>query len=275
MFPPLPKIQLRERRDKSILRHWRRRISDFQPLLYPLAGLIILAWRRSLRLGVRYDRRGPLFDFLRERKPYVFTSWHQDIFVAYFDLTWGFPNWPPLVMASPGRTGDIGSYLLRMFGAKPIAGSGSAHGQRAIESLTRRLRMEPRPVYIMADGSRGPDKEARWGALNVARDTGLPIIAGRAWSRSVVCLNWTWMRLALPLPWGRTVILTSEPLYVPADTPREGMQAYREELQRRLDALNQASLEYFEKGPDAVNAFGPAQSGAPIPPAVTPAAVTD
>jgi lysophospholipid acyltransferase (LPLAT)-like uncharacterized protein len=112
------------------------------------------------------------------------------------------------------------------------------------------VRKERRSVFLMADASRGPARKARWGAVYLARDTGLPIIAARAWGDSLVILERTWMRLALPKPWGRAVVLTADPLVVPPDAREgEGIDRYRLELERRLEALVARADAWFA-GPD-------------------------
>ena len=46
------------------------------------------------------------------------------------------------------------------------------------------------------------------------------------------------MRLALPKPWGRAVLLSADPLVVPADAGEGGLlDWYRLELERRLETL--------------------------------------
>lgn len=270
--PPHPKARVRVaekrgRRDESFARHLRRRLSNLSTLLYPVVGWIILAWVWTVNRCAKIDRRGAAFEMIRDGKPYIFTFWHEDCLPLMFEMSRGLRKSPHMFMVSPGRTGALGSYLLTLFNTQSIAGSGSNKGVHAVRRLTRRFHREPASIYILADGSRGPNHEMRWGALYLARDTGLPIIAGRAWSNSLIRLAWTWMGLALPLPWGRTVVLTSEPLYIPEDADREQLEAHRAELQRRLDVLTQASLDYFEKGEAAAGAFGPPWTEFPEPPA--------
>ena len=46
------------------------------------------------------------------------------------------------------------------------------------------------------------------------------------------------MRLALPKPWGRAIVLSADPLVVPADAGEgDALDAYRIELERRLETL--------------------------------------
>lgn len=258
----------KKRRLEHTDRRWLRRgLSNLQTLLYPVAGWIILAWVWAINRLVPVDRRGPAFDFIREGKPFIFTFWHEDCFPLMFEMSRGFRQNPPVFMVSLGRTGSLGAYLLTLFNVESVAGSGSKKGIRAVKHLAKRGRRYGETVYILADGSRGPNKEMRWGALYLARDSGLPIIAGRAWGTSQVCLWWTWMRLILPLPWGRQVVLTSEPLYVPPDADKAGLQRCRAELQHRLDDLCEASLDYFHRGETVADSFGP-----PVDPFPTPQA---
>jgi len=254
-------------------RRIRRTFSNLQTLLYPVAGWIILAWVWAVNRWVRVDRRGPVFDFIREGKPFIFTFWHEDCLPLLFDMSRGFRKNPPVFMVSIGRTGSVGSYLLTLFNTESVAGSGPKKGIRTIKRLARRCRKRNQSAYILADGSRGPNREMRWGAVYLARDSGLPIIAGRAWGTSQVCLGWTWMRLVLPLPWGRQVVLSSEPLYVPPEADKEELGRYREELQRRLDDLSDASVDYFKKGEAAADPYGTPVEPFPAPQA--PAASGD
>jgi lysophospholipid acyltransferase (LPLAT)-like uncharacterized protein len=213
-------------------------------------------WVWSVQRTVRVDRRGPAFEYIRDGKPFILTFWHEDVLIFMFEMVRSFRTSPVVFMASPGRTGDLGTYLLNLYGADAVAGSGSLKGREAIERLTRRVRERPQSVYILADGSRGPNQELRWGSLHLARDTGLPIIAGRGWASHRVTLPWTWMRLALPLPWGRGVALTAEPLFVPADATKEDLRGCHAELQRRLDELVSVSANYFSEGKETADRFG-------------------
>lgn len=258
---------IKPKRKKPRSRRLRRRLSNLQSLLYPPAGWLILAWVWTVNRLVRVDRRGPAFDFIREGRPFIFTFWHEDCFPLMFDMSRSFRQDPPVFMVSIGRTGSIGSYLLSLFNVDSIAGSGSKKGVRAVKRLAARGRKRSQTVYILADGSRGPNKEARWGAVYMARDSGMPIIAGRAWGSSLLRLPWTWMGLVLPLPWGRQVVLTSEPLYVPAEADKDELQRCREELQRRLDQLCEASEDYFNESREAADAYGSPVEPFPIPPA--------
>jgi lysophospholipid acyltransferase (LPLAT)-like uncharacterized protein len=195
-------------------------------------------WAWSVHRYVRYELRGPLFEFIREGRPCIVALWHQDVFPLMVELFRYTPTYPSSLMVSRGRVGAIGTRFLNLWGIECVAGSRSRRGVDAIRELTRRVREERRSVFLMADGSRGPPHQARWGAIYLARDTGLPIVAVRAWGDNLVTLRRTWMHLVLPKPWGRAVVLSADPLVVPADARgKEALERYRLELEGRLQTL--------------------------------------
>ena len=56
------------------------------------------------------------------------------------------------------------------------------------------------------------------------------------------CCHWTlnsWDRTQIPKPFATVAIAIGEPLYVPADADENGIEAGRQELERRLGAVEQ------------------------------------
>jgi lysophospholipid acyltransferase (LPLAT)-like uncharacterized protein len=245
-------------------RRMRRRLSDLQVLAFGPVGLLIRAWRALVQFGVRYDRRGPLFDFIAQGRPCIVALWHQDTFPLMFELMryTRRKRWPAMFMVSHGRVGTQGGYLLGLWDIECVSGSGRTHGIQAVDSLAEIARVEQRTVFIMADGSRGPACQARWGAVHLARDSGLPIVAARAWGNNLMTLENTWMKLVLPKPWGRAVVLSAEPLTVAADADKSDLEAARLELEGRLNRLAADARRYVAEGPQVADAYGPEQ---PVP----------
>ncbi len=251
----------------QMLKRWRksprvrqvtRRISDLQVLLYPPFALIIRVWSGLVRRYVRYDCRGPLFAYIRDGKPCIVAMWHQDVFPLMYELFRYTPTYPSYFMVSDGRVGTTGGYALNKFGVSCVLGSGSRSGVKAIEELSDRARRESRSVFVMADGSRGPARQARWGAVYLARNTGLPLVPVRAWGDNLMIVEKTWMKLGLPKPWGKAVLLSGEPIFIPpGTTDKEDLDGYRLELEKRLNELVGAADAYFTEGPSAVEALGP------------------
>jgi len=236
-------------------------------VLFPLAGWLARAWFRALHRWTRSERHGPLAGWLAQGRPCIVALWHQDVFPLMFDLFRDTPGRRCLFLVSGGFAGELGSHLLGLWGIECVPVSGAGGGPAAVDELARRLRERPGTAFLMADGSRGPAREARWGAVHLARQTGLPLVAARAWGDNLVVLGRTWMRLVLPKPWGRMVVVSSEPLAVSPDADRPALEAARAALQQRLDAaVEEAEARLAAPGQDAhpaaQRATGPRHGGA-------------
>ena len=72
----------------------------------------------------------------------------------------------------------------------------------------------------------------------MARDAGIPVIPVRTWfSHAWQLPTWARTQLPWPLPVGHAHVASGEPLTVPADADKAMLDARRQELERRLNAL--------------------------------------
>ena len=233
------------------VREARHKISNLQVLIYPVLKLIGFVWTWSVKKFVKVDRRGPLYDYLREGRPFIWTNWHEDAFLTVLEATHFTGNHPTICMGSPGRIGRSVGSLLTHYGLEMVHGSNSLGGIEAINQISEQVNRTGSSVLLSADGSRGPTRVAAWGATYLAKNTGLPIIVGRGWAEHLIILEKTWMNLALPLPWGRAVYLTSEPMFLSKEATKEELRAFRARLEEVLNEHADASVAYFEHGPEA------------------------
>ncbi|MBM4268461.1 MAG: DUF374 domain-containing protein [Deltaproteobacteria bacterium] len=238
------------------LRAVRRRITDLQVLFFPLIRIVGRIWCFAMHRLVRSDRRGPLFEYIKNERPCIIAYWHQDSIPLLFELIRYTRGYPCSAMLSRGRMGDFVVNLLAPWHFRFARGSNSGGGRAALDQLALDGRKDGRSVFITVDGSRGPARQARWGAVQLARETGLPIIAARAWGSNLIVLERTWMKLGFPLPFGRAVFLSDEPIRVPANATPEQLETIRIDLEQRLNRMADASMEYLVRGPAAVEAWG-------------------
>lgn len=219
----------------------RRRISDQQRLLYPPLKLGTHAWIGIVHHGLRWTESGPFRGFIERGEPAIVCMWHQDVLNTTIYLAAQAPRYPMTFMVSDGRAATLGSYMLGGYGLRLLAGSKHEAGGRVgvVERLAEECRSSGCSAIITGDGSRGPACEARWGAVHLARDTGLPIICMRTWLSRQWLLRFTWCDMALPwfLPGGRAHAASGAPLYVAADANKAALEDCRLELTRRLNDL--------------------------------------
>jgi len=250
-----PKKKKRKKRD-PLLRIVGRRLSDLQVLSFPFFRLIGRIWCLSMHHLVRSDRRGPLFEYIKQEKPCIIAYWHQDSMPLLFELIRYTRGYPCSAMLSRGRIGDFSANLLAAWQFRFARGSQSGGGREALAQLTQDARDEGRSLFCTVDGSRGPARHARWGVIQLARDTGLPIMAARAWGDNLTVVHKSWMKLGFPWPWGRAVFLSEGPIRVPSGATEEQMEAYRLDLERRLNRMADASVAYVEDGAEAADPWG-------------------
>jgi lysophospholipid acyltransferase (LPLAT)-like uncharacterized protein len=86
------------------------------------------------------------------------------------------------------------------------------------------------------DGPRGPARVAQPGAVWLAKATGHPVLpfhleADRYWSLR------SWDRTQIPRPFATVALAVGEPFEVPSDADDRAIECARQELERRLAAL--------------------------------------
>jgi lysophospholipid acyltransferase (LPLAT)-like uncharacterized protein len=131
-------------------------------------------------------------------------------------------------MVSPSRDGDIIADTIerRLCPVRGFADAGRArrHDQGPDASGA--------PGDIV-DGPKGPALVAKAGTIVLARATGLPIVPGTWWAKPFRRVG-SWDRTFVPLPFSRIVFAFSPPIVVAADTTDDEVEAYRQQLTRRL-----------------------------------------
>lgn len=255
------KKRRKKRKKESRLKVLGHRLSDLQVLYYPFARAAARAWCFCMHRLVRSERRGPLFEFIKREQPCIIVYWHQDSMPLLFELIRYTRGYPCSAMLSRGRIGDFSANLLAPWHFRFARGSNSGGGKAAVKQLTRDACEEGRALFCTADGSHGPAREARWGAIHLARDTGLPIILARAWGSNLTVFEKTWMKLGFPWPWGRAVFLSEGPIRVPANASDAELEEVRQDLEVRLNRMAEDSLAWVAGGESVVDAYGPVVFG--------------
>src|SRR5205823_10706209 len=87
-------------------------------------------------------------------------------------------------------------------------------GSAGCAGCSRRARGED--IVIVPDGPRGPRHQAKDGALQLARATGLPLVVVGAAAWPARRLG-SWDRMVVPRPFARVALVMSAPLALPAD----------------------------------------------------------
>jgi len=209
---------------------FRRRWTWRTELWVSLAGWAIAFVLRLVyrTLRVRLVDPAGVLERRRRGERIIAAFWHDTI--ALMPLVVTRLRWPGhvTVMLSWHRDAEIAARAVGRLGIQSVHGSsrrgwlGGLRGMLAANAAGDDLGIAP-------DGPKGPRHEAKDGAVQLARVTGLPLVAFGVVAWPARRLG-SWDRMQLPRPFARVAIVVSEPIVV----PRRGQDV--QELQAALGA---------------------------------------
>lgn len=162
---------------------------------------------------------------------FIYAFWHQR--QVYF--TWSHRDARAAVLVSRSKDGEMIAETMRLSRINAVRGSSSRGGAAAAREMVEILK-SGWDAGITPDGPKGPAREVKEGAVRVAQLAGMPIVPiANALSNKLEIAK-AWDRFQVPLPFGRSVVIYGEPLYV-----REGddLAAKAAELKASLDRLTE------------------------------------
>ncbi len=228
---------------KSPKSHQPRQLTWGRRVLFTIAtpiivGLLKLAWL-TYRFRLDEDEQ---FTALAERKePVVLTFWHEGIMtVGWFIARLLKQGMPVTILISPSADGELGTMILASFGSRAVRGSARRSGAAALRGLNRAILQNRQSPAIAVDGSKGPRRICKPGAIMVARMAGVPIIpigfaARRGWRAP------TWDRHVVPYPGSKVAITVGEPFLVEREMDADRLEERRLDLENSLNRLMEIS----------------------------------
>jgi len=177
-----------------------------------------------------------------ERVRCIYAAWHAYLWHGVGPLrrsgTW--------VMVSTHRDGEIIAKMLRRRGFRPIRGSSTRGGASALREMTRAAQTSETDVVMTIDGPRGPAREAKPGALFLARATGIPIVPMGLWVERAWQLP-SWDRMVIGKPFSRLAVSFGRPMDIPQHATREEINGpLRERLEHALFAEENRARQAIE-----------------------------
>ena len=165
----------------------------------------------------------------------VLALWHGEL----LPLVWYHRDRDIAALISTHADGELIARIVESLGYRPIRGSSSRGGMRALLEAVRELR-EGRHVAFTTDGPRGPRRVSAPGVGGAAAKADAPVVVmgctvDRAWRLR------SWDRFVIPKPFARVTVRYGPALRAAGPTPRDG-----ESLVPSIDAALLAVC-----GPDA------------------------
>jgi lysophospholipid acyltransferase (LPLAT)-like uncharacterized protein len=216
---------------------WGRRVL-FAIATPIIVGFLKLAWS-TYRFRLDEDER---FTALAKRdKPVVLAFWHEGIMtVGWYVARLLKRGVRVTILISPSADGELGTMILASFGSRAVRGSARRSGAAALRGLNRAIHNDRQSPAIAVDGSKGPRRHCKPGAIMVARMAGVPIIpigfaASRGWRAP------TWDRHLVPYPGSKVAITVGKPFIVEREMDADKFEDRRRDLEDSLNRLMEIS----------------------------------
>jgi lysophospholipid acyltransferase (LPLAT)-like uncharacterized protein len=212
-------------------------------VLYSIATPIIVTFLKLAWLTFRFRlQEDEKFTEIAERgEPVVLAFWHEGILTAGWYVAKLLKRGVRMtILISPSADGELGTMILASFGSRAVRGSARRSGAAALRGLNRAIVEDRQSPAIAVDGSKGPRRYCKPGAIMVARIAGVPIIpvgfaASRGWRAP------TWDRHLLPYPGSEVALTVGEPFVVEKRIDADTLEECRRELEERLNRLMEIS----------------------------------
>ena len=215
---------------------WRRVIFG---IVAPIAAFGLRLWWAVYRFEL--EKSEAYLELERNQQPVVFAIWHEGLLtVCWYAAQLLKQGVKATFLISPSVDGEIGVMLLAQFGSEAVRGSARRSGAAALRRLHRAITENHQSPFITLDGSKGPRRYCKPGAIMVARMAGVPIVpVGVAARRSRRAP--TWDRHLIPKLFSRVAITVGEPMTVPRKLNEDELEVHRRELEDRVNHLMEIS----------------------------------
>ncbi|WP_300541967.1 lysophospholipid acyltransferase family protein [Maricaulis sp.] len=220
------------------------------PWAQEVVGFLVLLYVEGVRRSIRWEVRngGHVEKVWAEKGAIIGCVWHGRVLMAL--QGWNRQYDRMVALASRSREGEIGSRFARWYKVGVVRGSSrnpdkpghTKGGEAAYRAMVNHLRAGGCGA-VTPDGPRGPRMRAGFGAVRMARDTGVPILPFTWSARRKTVLRRAWDKHCLPHFFTRGVIIWGDPIHVPADASPEQLEAARLQLETVLNDITREADE--------------------------------
>jgi lysophospholipid acyltransferase (LPLAT)-like uncharacterized protein len=212
-------------------------------ILGVLARRLIRMVGSTLRFDV-VEGRERLEELLRQRRPVLFTIWHNR---AITTVTW--LSDPRLrrrlrlaIMASQSQDGEIVANIAAPWPIRVVRGSATRGGRAALRELHRVMTKERMSALLAPDGPKGPKYEFKVGVAVLAQMANVPIVPLGLMPQEGWRLR-SWDRLFVPRFFARVAVVVGNPIDVPRGATGDELERVRQRLEAALHDANRRAAD--------------------------------
>ena len=163
---------------------------------------------------------------------YLAAVWHQDSVASIFSQAY----LDYAVMISKSLDGELIARPTEDLGYIGVRGSSSKGGKEAKDEMVTLIKKGHRTAMTI-DGPRGPKFIPKMGIIDMARQTGAPILPASCVYSNVWVFTKSWDQFHLPKPFSKIVVTLGTPIFVPPNATHEEMKLIQTALRDSLLAL--------------------------------------
>ena len=203
-------------------------------IVTPLIHLFGWSWRIT-ELG-----RSELGPRARPKEKILWPLWHETILAS----VWWHRHRDVHVMISSSRDGELIATIAKFLGYTTVRGSSTRGGKEAAREMVDYIEKR-KSCAITPDGPRGPRRQMKMGAVQIARLAGCSVVpfafeAEHSWRLK------SWDRFIIPKPFTRAVFVYGEPIKV---SGKEGGDADALKIiQSEIDRVTALAENHFKSG---------------------------
>lgn len=165
-------------------------------------------------------------------KQLIFACWHNRVIVMPFVNPAKLPSF---VIVSDHNDGRLIGDVIKQAGVELVYGSSNKRPLAALKEILQKIKAGMN-FLISPDGPRGPAREVKGATINIASNTGLPIIAATYSAKYAKIFN-SWDKFILPLPFNKIIIIFAEPIIIPADISAAEKNKFNQILANSLNQI--------------------------------------
>jgi len=230
---------------KSLYRKFRKRFRQSWIIAF-FSSILVWCIMQALFLTCRKHAFGlnTVEALLKANKGKVLSaSWHRSLlYTVYY-----FRNRKAAIMSSRSGDGQLVTEILKRFGFNTPRGSSGKDkgGSVALKQFVDYIK-QGHIGGLAVDGPKGPPYVSKFGIVVATVRTGVPLLPHIWYAKSNYRIN-SWDHSIIPKPFTELVmIFDREAMHIPADAGKEEIEAYRDELDKRLLRLTYQADHWFE-----------------------------
>lgn len=164
---------------------------------------------------------------------FIVAHFHQDELILVHQRT----NSNFCTMTSTSTDGEMMTRFLKLMGYKCVRGSSTRGGATALLQMIKTCSSKKLNPVMAVDGPRGPIYKVKKGVLELAKQTGFPILPVAVTYSNAFCIEKSWNKAMIPKPFSRATINFGRQITVPKNTDKAKLESLKTELEKELLSL--------------------------------------